>query len=80
MSQCFKVEGGWSAILHVPTTRTEEQWVTALLQEDRVLVQPGYFYDFDTEGYLVVSLLTPEETFQKGIERAYRSGSTIKRR
>ena len=34
-----------------------------------VLVQPGYFYDFESEAYLVVSLLTPEAIFREGISR-----------
>ncbi len=63
------VEGGWSAILRVPTTRSEEEWVAQFLREDHVLVQPGYFYDFGTDGYLVVSLLTPEVTFREGLQR-----------
>ena len=39
-------EGGWSAIVRVPATRAEEEWVLGLLEDDRVLVQPGYFFDF----------------------------------
>ena len=31
--------------------------------------KPGYFYDFDREGLLVLSLLTPESTFQEGVRR-----------
>jgi len=30
-------------------------------------VQPGFFYDFENEAYLVVSLLTPEEIFEEGM-------------
>ncbi|MBK5260032.1 MAG: pyridoxal phosphate-dependent aminotransferase [Thermoanaerobaculia bacterium] len=62
------VEGGWSAVLRVPRTRTDEE--TALLLLSRgVLVQPGYFFDFEQEGHLVVSLLTPPEHFDAGIAR-----------
>jgi hypothetical protein len=32
-------------------------------------VQPGYFYDFDSEPYLVLSLLTPESEFASGVAR-----------
>ena len=32
--------------------------VLQLLRDHNVLVQPGYFYDFDSEAYLVISLLT----------------------
>jgi aspartate/methionine/tyrosine aminotransferase len=63
----LEVEGGWYATLRVPRIRSEEEWTLALLAEG-VLVQPGYFYDFESEAYLIVSLLTPENTFRKGIE------------
>ena len=33
----------------------------------RVLVQPGYFYDFEREGYVVVSLLPEPAAFSEGI-------------
>jgi len=60
------VEGGWYAILQVPRIRSEEEWALDLLDRG-VLLQPGYFYDFESEAYLVVSLLTPEDSFQRGI-------------
>lgn len=62
-------DGGWSAILRLPRLRSEEHWVLELLQRRRVHVHPGYFFDFPDEAYLVVSLLTPEETFAEGIRR-----------
>ncbi|MBI3448276.1 MAG: pyridoxal phosphate-dependent aminotransferase [Acidobacteria bacterium] len=65
-------EGGWSVILRVPATRTDEEWALALLEEDGVLVQPGYFYDFPDEGRLVVSLLPDEEDFTEGTARIAR--------
>ncbi len=64
----LEVEGGWYAILRAPQIRTEDEWTLALLDQG-VLVQPGYFYDFESEAYLVVSLLTPESTFHEGIRR-----------
>lgn len=65
------VEGGWYAILQVPRTMTEEEWVIKLLEEQNVLVQPGYFYDFNSEAFLVLSLLTPESIFLKGLDRVH---------
>jgi alanine-synthesizing transaminase len=64
------VEGGWYAILRMPRIRTEEEWTLELLNRG-VLVQPGYFYDFESEAYLVVSLLTPEAVFEEGLRRIY---------
>ncbi|MBI4461229.1 MAG: pyridoxal phosphate-dependent aminotransferase [Acidobacteria bacterium] len=63
------VEGGWYATLQAPRTRSEEQWCLELLEEENVLVQPGFFYDFDSEAYLVVSLLTPPERLKEGVRR-----------
>ena len=61
------VEGGWEAVVKVPRIRSEEEWVLQLLERRDVLVQPGFFYDFEQEAYLVVSLLTPSETFREGV-------------
>jgi len=63
------VEGGWYAVVRPPATRPEQEWVLALLELDRVLVQPGFFYDFETEPVLVLSLLTPEAEFSEGVRR-----------
>jgi hypothetical protein len=62
-------EGGWYAVIQAPRIHTEEEWVLTLLEEDNVLVQPGFFFDFETEAFLVTSLLTPIEIFQQGIHR-----------
>jgi aspartate/methionine/tyrosine aminotransferase len=62
-------EGGWYATLQVPATATEDEHVTRLLEEDGVLVHPGYFFDFPREAYLVVSLLPPPDDFAAGIDR-----------
>jgi aspartate/methionine/tyrosine aminotransferase len=63
------VEGGWYAVLQVPRTRPEEEWALALLEQHGVLVQPGFFYDFEAEAFLVVSLLTSQPVFIEGIAR-----------
>lgn len=68
-ARLLHVEGGWYATLEVPRTLSEEQWVLELLAQDHVLVQPGYFYDFEREAYLILSLLTPRERFSRGLER-----------
>ncbi|MDX2053472.1 MAG: pyridoxal phosphate-dependent aminotransferase [Polyangiaceae bacterium] len=61
-------EGGWCAVLQLPTLMTDEAWALKLLNEKHVLTQPGYFYDFEEEARLVVSLLTPPEILSQGIE------------
>jgi hypothetical protein len=65
----LRVEGGWYAILQIPRTRSEEDWVLTLLRECDVLVQPGFFYDFESEAFLVLSLLTEPSTFAEGVRR-----------
>ena len=67
------VEGGWYITVQVPRVRSEEEWVLHLLQEENVLVQPGFFYDFASEAYLIVSLLTEREAFLQGFARLKRS-------
>jgi len=63
------VEGGWYITLQVPRIKGEEEWALTLLEQADVLVQPGYFYDFEAEAYLVVSLLTAPEIFREGFAR-----------
>ena len=63
------VEGGWYAILQVPRTKSEEEWALHLLDRRDVLVQPGFYFDFEAEAFLVVSLLTPPDVFAEGLKR-----------
>ncbi len=65
-ASALHAEGGWYAILRLPQTLSEEQWVLYLLEEG-VWVQPGFFYDFENEAYVVISLLTPESDFDAGV-------------
>lgn len=62
------VEAGWYATLRVPKLSTEEELALALLG-DGVLVHPGYFFDFEEEAHLIVSLLTAEAVFDEGVRR-----------
>ncbi len=63
------VEGGWYAVLRVPVTQSDEDLAIDILRKECVLVHPGHFYDFPSDGYLVVSLITPPGQFRKGIEQ-----------
>jgi aspartate/methionine/tyrosine aminotransferase len=69
VSSRLVVEGGWCAVLRVPATRSDEDLAIELLTTDGVSVHPGHFYEFASDGYLVVSLITPEQTFAEGISR-----------
>jgi aspartate/methionine/tyrosine aminotransferase len=67
--QLLDGEGGWSAVLRLPATRTEEEWVMDLLEKDHVVVHPGFFFDFEEEAYLVVSLLCAESELAVGVQK-----------
>ncbi len=60
------VEGGWYVALRVPATRSDEDLAVELLNAKSVYVHPGHFYDFASDGHLVVSLITGEAEFRKG--------------
>jgi aspartate/methionine/tyrosine aminotransferase len=63
----LEIDGGWYVIAALPSWLPEEETVERLLRQSNVLVQPGYFYDFERAGYLVLSLLTPPEVFREGV-------------
>jgi len=70
------VEGGWSLVARVPAFRSEEALVLELLERERVLVHPGYFFDFPHEAFIVVSLLPPPDQFADAFARALRFAAT----
>ena len=61
-------DGGWNAVLRVPRDWSEEEWVLALLEQEAVLVHPGFFFDFAEDHYLVVSLIPDEVTFARAAQ------------
>jgi len=67
--QRLSVEGGWYAVLRVPVTQSDEDLAIALLRQESVLVHPGHFYDFPSDGFLVLSLITGKEEFAEGVDR-----------
>ena len=64
--QRLEVEGGWYAVLRIPALEPDEQTVLALLERG-VWVHPGYFFGMPESGWLVVSLLAPEQEFSAGV-------------
>lgn len=65
----LQTEGGWYAILRVPAVRSDEEACLDLLQHSGVLIHPGHFFDFASEGHLVLSLIPPTLRFAEGIRR-----------
>ncbi len=68
-TQRLQVDGGWYAVLRVAVTQSDEDLAIALLRQASVLVHPGHFYDFPSDGYLIISLLTPPSEFREGTRR-----------
>ena len=66
-------DAGWSAVMRVPATRSEEDLALELLERDGVLVHPGFFFDFPHEAFLVVSLLPEPDDFAR--RHAARAGA-----
>ena len=71
--QVLRTEGGWCATVRVPATRPEDILVLDLLTAERVLVHPGYFFDFPHEAFIVVSLLVEPAVFADAFARCLRS-------
>lgn len=67
--EVLKREGGWCDVLAISKPFAEEPFTVNLLAQDNVLVHPGYFFDFEKEGFLVVSLLTEPAIFREGAVR-----------
>jgi alanine-synthesizing transaminase len=74
-STLLRVEGGWSAVVRVPSVVPEEALVLDLIEREGVLVHPGYFFDFPHEAYLVISLLTPPPILEEGVARTLRAAA-----
>ncbi len=63
--------------MRIPAHIPEAELVLALVEEQGVLIHPGYFFDFPSPGFLCVSLLPEPPTFEEGISRlAERLGAT----
>lgn len=65
--EVLPAEGGWSVVLRMPATRTDDDWAAALLARG-VAAHPGHFYDFAEGVFLVFSLLPEPEVFSRGID------------
>jgi alanine-synthesizing transaminase len=67
--ELLHAEGGWSAVIRVPSKCSEEELVIALLERHETLVHPGFFFDFAHESFLVLSLLPAPDVFAEGTGR-----------
>jgi alanine-synthesizing transaminase len=67
--ELLEPQGGWSAVLRVCDPRTDEELALEILEQAGVLVHPGYFFDFATDDFLVLSLLPEPDRFAEGVRR-----------
>jgi aspartate/methionine/tyrosine aminotransferase len=72
-AQLLDADGGWYAVLKIDEHRSDEDLAIGLLEKHRVVVHPGHFYDFPSEGHLVLSLIPPAAAFEQGVERLFSS-------
>ena len=63
----FPIEAGWYAVMQIPAVKPEEAFVVDLLERSGVLVHPGYFFDFEREAFLVLSLLPRPAVFASAL-------------
>ena len=67
------VEGGWYITVQHAANPQRRGLGDGTAPRESVLMQPGFFYDFESEAFLVVSLLTVPEVFREGIARLRRA-------
>jgi len=65
--EVLAADAGWSAVVRVPSKRSEEELILELIERDGVLAHPGFFFDFAHEAFVVVSLLPEPSTFSRGV-------------
>lgn len=67
--RALRPHGGWSALLEVPRVMSEDAWVALLLREAAVRVQPGWFYDIEDGGTLVLSTIVEPARFEPAVAK-----------
>lgn len=64
----LRCDAGFCAIVRLPAVCDEDEWCQTFAAQ-KLVVQPGYFYDLRNGPHVVVSLLTPEDTFSEALQR-----------
>lgn len=60
-------EGGWNTVVRLPAGLGDEECAAGVLDEAGVYCYPGFFFDFEEDDVMVVSLLPPAEEFGEGV-------------
>lgn len=68
-TELLEPSGGWSAVLRFGLPQSDEDLALEILDSAGVLVHPGYFFDFATDDFLVLSLLPEPGRFAEGVRR-----------
>jgi alanine-synthesizing transaminase len=66
-------QGGWCLPVRCVGIRDDEEFAIRLVKDEGVLIQPGYFFDFEDEETIVISLLPEPEVFREGLTRLIRA-------
>ncbi|MFP4642748.1 MAG: pyridoxal phosphate-dependent aminotransferase [Spirochaetales bacterium] len=66
--KAFPQPGGIHRVLQIPGT-DDERIALDLLEQESVLVHPGYFYGFPDDGYLVISTVSKQSVLTEGLDR-----------
>jgi alanine-synthesizing transaminase len=61
--------GGWSAVLRFGLPQPDEELALEILERIGILVHPGYFFDFETDDFLILSLLPDPARFEEAVRR-----------
>lgn len=64
-------EGGWYAVLRTSHGVSDEELALALVEREGIVTNPGYLFDFDEDGVLVISLIQPPRLFQEAAARLF---------
>ena len=68
-------EGGWYAVLRLTRSAraaeaaSDEVLAAKLVERCDILVHPGSFFNFASDGFLVLSLIVPTSEFDQGVHR-----------
>ena len=69
----LRAEGGWNILLRVPSCIDDDVLALKLIEDYRLVSQPGYYFDMPTNGYLALSLLPEPNQFVDGVEKLLRT-------
>lgn len=72
LNSVLNVEGGWYAIIKNYSQTDDEKRILFFLENYGVNMHPGYFYNFDSDGYLILSLIVKKSVFEKGVKKVFR--------